>query len=177
MSEGENLSKKHLRKRLSSYWKMEVGNALLLPAFMVFACSSLDQPMSWWLAFACLPMCGLLVLGGLYWRAKLHQLGGQSETLKSFLPMADKWQVPLAALSALAVAVAAGAWLLDLGASTGDTVCITVAAVLAGLEYINYYHRQLQHFDHPADFKRLMSGRGFARAQMAVDLAKFRRKS
>lgn len=154
---------------------MEVGNALLVPAFMVFFCFSLEQSLSLWLALACVPMCGLLVVGGLYWRAKLHQLEGQPETLRAFLPIAGKCQIPLAALCVVALCVCALVWLAGLGASTGDRVAITVAAVLAVLEYINYYHRQLQHFDHWPDFKRLMSGRGFAPAQMAVDLARWRR--
>jgi hypothetical protein len=168
-------SKERLSKRLTSYWKMEVGNALLMPAFLVFICHSLDQSVSWWLAIACVPMCALLVIGGLYWRAKLHQLEGQPGTLKALLPIISKWQMPLAVLSAIALAVCALVWLTGLGASTGDRVAITVAAVLAALEYINYYHRQLQHFDHWADFKRLISGQGFAPAQMASDVARWRR--
>jgi len=121
-------------------------------------------------------MCGLLIIGGLYWRAKLHQLEGRSQTLKAFLPVADKLQVPFAVLSAIALAVCGAAWLSGLGASQGDRIAITVAAVLAALEHINYYHRQLQHFDHPADFKRLMTGRGFAVSQMASDLARWRKR-
>ncbi|MEO1219980.1 MAG: hypothetical protein AAFY42_01345 [Pseudomonadota bacterium] len=165
-----------LQSRLTSYWKMEVGNAVLVPAFMVFICFTQEQAISWWLAFACLPMCALLVLGGLYWRAKLHQLEGNSQTMERFLPHADRWQVPLLVLSLAALAVCAAAWTIGLGASTGDRVSITIAAVLAALEYVNYYHRQLQHFDNAADFKRLVSGRGFATSQMASDLARMRRK-
>jgi hypothetical protein len=155
---------------------MEVGNALLLPAFMVFICFQLEQPLSWWLAIACLPMCALLVLGGLYWRAKLHQLEGNTRTMLGFLPHADRWQYPLFVLSLAALAVCGAAWAMGFGASTGDRISITVASVLAVLEYVNYYHHQLQHFDNPADFRRFMSGRGFAQAQMASDLARWRRR-
>jgi hypothetical protein len=49
-----------------------------------------------------------------------------------------------------------------------------VLTVLAMLEYINYYHRQLQHFDNAADLKRLLSGKGFKRSHMARELAAFR---
>ena len=46
----------------------------------------------------------------------------------------------------------------------------TIAAVglslLAWLEYVNYYHWQLQNFDSAIDFKRLMAGRGLRRAHM-----------
>ena len=124
---------------------MEVGNALLVPAMMVFFCTTQQQAISWWLAFACVPMCASLVLGGLYWRAKLHQLEGDARTMQAFLPHADRWQVPLLVLSMAALLVSAAAWIIGLGASTGDRISITIAAVLAGLEYVNYYHRQLQH--------------------------------
>ena len=156
---------------------MEVGNALLMPAFMVFICVTLEQSLSWWFALVCIPMCALLVIGGLYWRAKLHQLEGKPETLKTFLPIAGACKLPLAILSFGALFVCAWAWFTGAGASTGDRVVITIAAVLAALEYVNYYHRQLQHFDHAADFKRLISGRGFRSAQLAVDLARMRRKN
>jgi len=42
------------------------------------------------------------------------------------------------------------------------------------LEHVNYYHRQLQHFDHWPDFKRLITGRGFRRSQLSVDLDDWR---
>lgn len=171
------VTKVRLRKRLSSYWKMEMGNAVFVPAFMVLSCHWLDQSVSWWLTLALVPMCALLVVGGLYWRAKLHQLEGRPETLGALLPVISKLQMPLAALSLLALAVCALGWLAGLGASMGDRISITVAAVLAALEYANYYHRQLQHFDHWPDFKRLISGHGFAPAQMANDLQRFRRKA
>jgi hypothetical protein len=43
--------------------------------------------------------------------------------------------------------------------------------VLAVLEYVNYYHRQLQHFDNKADFRRMLAGKGFRQSWMARDLA------
>jgi len=55
-------------------------------------------------------------------------------------------------------------------------VAATFAAVMAVLEYINYYHRQIQHFDHMSDFKRLIKGRGFRPAQMNQDLKSWRNK-
>ncbi len=162
--------KQRLSARLSSYWKMEVGNALLVPAIMVFVCVSYDQTLGIGLVLAWVPMGGLLVLGGLYWRAKLHQLEGRGETMRAFVPLARKWRLPLLATTVLALVLAVGVWLTDLAASTGERWAITIAAALAGLEYVNYYHRQLQHFDHWADFRRLISGNGFAPSSMAKDL-------
>jgi hypothetical protein len=47
-------------------------------------------------------------------------------------------------------------------------------ALLAILEYVNYYRVQLQHFDHAADFKRLVTGRGFRRSHLAKAIAAYR---
>lgn len=52
------------------------------------------------------------------------------------------------------------------GGAIPDLVALGLA-VLAGLEYVNYYHVQLQHFDNAADIKRLLSGRGFRPAHLA----------
>ena len=164
------MGKQRLRSRLSSYWKMELGNVLILPAAMVFLCSLYEQSLSWWLALACLPMCGLLVVGGLYWRAKLHQLEGRGQSLAALLPWIAVLQYPFAVMSVLSFALLFGVWLFGIGDSTGEKVSITIAAVMTILEYINYYHRQLQHFDHAADFQRLISGRGFRKSWMARDL-------
>jgi len=168
-------SKERLQTRLSSYWRMEIGNVPLLPACMVFLCLWSDQAVGLLFALACVPMCGLLIIGGLYWRAKLHQLEGRPATMRAFLPLALRWQGPLLVTSVLALVLAVTAWFTDIAASTGERWAITSAAILAMLEYVNYYHRQLQHFDHGPDLKRLMSGRGFQPSQMARDLERFRR--
>ncbi|MEM6856429.1 MAG: hypothetical protein AAF559_01035 [Pseudomonadota bacterium] len=136
-----------------------------------------DQAVGIGLALACVPMCGLLILGGLYWRAKLHQLEGRSGTLEAFLPLAHKWRLPLLATTALACVLAVGVWFTDLAVSTGERWAITIAAILAALEYVNYYHRQLQHFDNRADFNRLITGRGFQRSWMARDLERLDRET
>ena len=91
------------------------------------------------------------------------------------MPFISKAQIPLLLLSLIAIAIAILLWVKpNLSASRGDQWTATVAAILAGLEYINYYHRQLQHFDHWPDFKRLVTGKGFRRAQMAVDLGRWK---
>lgn len=163
-------TKERLRHRLCSYWKLEVANAALIPAIMVFVCLRAEQPISFGLALACVPMCGLLVLGGLYWRAKLHQLEGRTDSLERVLIEARKWRLPLLATASLTVVLAVGVWFTALAASTGEKWAISIAAGLAALEYVNYYHRQLQHFDNWSDFKRVVTGRGFQTSRMARDL-------
>lgn len=164
-----------LEKRLTGYWKMEVGNAVLLPVCMALIALMLDSMLGLlsWLTFV--PMCLLLVLGGLYWRGKLHALQGSKTSLHTALAIADKAQGPLLVLSSAAIVAALAAWIVPaMSVSLADRICASVAAALAGLEYVNYYHRQLQHFDHAEDWQRLVSGRGFRPAQMAVDLRRFR---
>lgn len=87
--------------------------------------------------------------------------------------VADKAELPLALLiatSAIATGILASAthW-------SNAAIAAAVCTALAALEFVNYYKVQLQHFDHAADFRRLLQGRGFRRAHMARDLAAFRR--
>ena len=174
---GETTSRSKLRKRLSQYWKLELGNAVFIPAVAAYLAHSAGGglgPLTW-LTF--LPMCGLLLIGSLYWRGKLHALDGQPGSLNSALALADKLDKALLVASSMAIVFAAASWIYPaLSASFADRVAASVCATLAGLEYVNYYRRQLQHFDHAADFKRLLAGKGFRQAQMAVDLARYRAK-
>ncbi|MEM7688329.1 MAG: hypothetical protein AAF291_04840 [Pseudomonadota bacterium] len=169
--------KEQLRRRLSSYWKLEIANVALVPAVMFFLCWRTDQAVGLGLALACVPMCGLLVIGGLYWRAKLHQLEGRTQTLERVLALARKWRLPLLATTALACVLAVAVWFTDLAASSGERWAITTAAILSALEYVNYYHCQLQHFDHLADWQRLISGRGFQKSWLARDLERAGRET
>jgi hypothetical protein len=165
-----------LRRRLSSYWKLEVANAALIPATILFVLYQTDEAVGLGLAIACVPMCGLLLVGGLYWRGKLQQLEGQGQALEQALRLAAGARLPLLATTFLALVLAVGVWFAPgLAASAGERWAITGAAVLAALEYVNYYHRQLQHFDNAPDFRRLVTGRGFQRAWMARDLDRMER--
>jgi uncharacterized membrane protein len=87
-------------------------------------------------------------------------------------------QFPLLIVTVLACLFAALAWgPFPFAQSLGDRIVATIAAILAALEYINYYHRQVQHFDHMSDFKRLLKGRGFRPSQMNQDLKRWRAKA
>jgi membrane protein YdbS with pleckstrin-like domain len=88
--------------------------------------------------------------------------------------LADRLEIPLllitgAALPMLAFAIHKGGW-------SWSVTGAAILTLLAALEYVNYYHRQLQHFDRSSDFKRLMTGGGFRRSHMARDLAAYRRE-
>lgn len=160
-----------VRRRLDGYWKMELANVALVPTFCVWLAAEAGSPVSWLAAGCLVPTCGLLAVGGVYWRAKARAAGGDRSALPAALRLARACRVPLLILTA----AAAGASAADLAgaplsAGTGDAVAAAVAAVLAVSEYVNYYHRQLQHFDNAADFRRLMRGEGFRVAHLRADL-------
>ena len=143
-------------------------NELPLVALGVFGAGWLT-----WLTFV--PTAALLLVGGLYWRGKLHALEGDRAALYRSLLLADHAQKPLLILSLLAAALVGAELLLGLpGVTTTDHWAAGIIGALAVLEYVNYYHRQLQHFDNLADFKRLLTGRGLRPAKMAIDLAAWR---
>ena len=164
-----------LAGRLSAYWRMELGNVILIPLLLVFWTDVAGGRVGWVGLLTMLAMMAMLVVGGLYWRAKLHQLLGNPDTLARFLPVADRAQGPLAMVCAGAATLAALSWLrpgISLG--LGDRVVASIAGALALAEYVNYYHRQLQHFDHWADLRRLLRGRGFRPSKLSRDLARHR---
>ena len=170
-------TKSKIEKRLSSYWKMEIANIVLVPTAIIYFTFRADSPVGWLSLFAMLPMCGLLLVGGLYWRGKHMQLKRNPRGLDSALAFAHRLQYPLLILTLLACLLSASAWInVGLARGMGDKFAATFAAVMAVLEYINYYHRQIQHFDHMSDFKRLIKGRGFRPAQMNQDLKSWRNK-
>ena len=156
---------------------MELGNVVLLPAFMVWMAHYLEYQLGWLTWVSLVPMCGLLMIGGLYWRAKLRHVQGHRRSMERLLPWVHRMQWPFAVSSILVLALCLTSWVGDnLALSFGDKITASIAATLAVLEYVNYYHRQLQHFDHVADWKRLLGGKGFRESQMATDLRRFRQK-
>jgi hypothetical protein len=163
-------------RRLAWYWPMELGNVVFVPAAFVIIPLQLGTGVGWPTLVALLPVCGLLIVGGLYWRGKLFALRGDRAALSGALALADRLDKPLLSLTLAALVLAAAGLALPLpGASEGDRWAVLIAALLALAEYVNYYHRQLQHFDNWPDFQRLITGRGFRPAKMAVDLAVWRK--
>ncbi|MBD2842950.1 hypothetical protein [Erythrobacter rubeus] len=156
-----------LISRLSGYWKMEAGNVVLMPAIMVFLAGGEIGAAS---IAAMIPMMALLAIGAIYWRAKLHQIRhgtSPDDTIRKIAAL----DTPMLVASAAAILAAIAAWTAEgLAVGLADRWVATVAALLAALEYVNYYHRQLQHFDHLSDWKRLISGGGFRKSQLRQDI-------
>ena len=154
---------------------MEAANVLGVPVFVYVIAHWQDARLGFLTLGTLIPVCALLVVGAAYWRAKLKQIDGEDGTLVAVLAQASRWQVALLLATVAAIGLAGASWFVDgLSVSFGDRVAASALALLAALEYVNYYHRQLQHFDHMADLKRLLRGNGFRKAQMAVDLERFR---
>ena len=162
-------SRQRLAKRLGSYWQMEAVSAILIPGVMLLLSSGKLSLASY---FAMVPMVIMLIIGAAYWRSKYRQLTLTKHDVRTLLKRIAAWKLPALALSLLACVLAGMLWLFPQhSAGLADRVVASVAALLALLEYVNYYHRQLQHFDNMADFKRLLAGKGVRRSQMAADLA------
>ena len=140
---------------------------VLMPALMLF----LSQARVGWPALvAMLAMSGMLVAGTIYLRAKYRQVAF-GLPIDNALRQVGRAQVPLLILTLIAVGLCAWCWVNPaLTRGLAERWVVTAAAILALLEYINYYHRQLQHFDNANDWQRLLSGRGFRVSQLRRDL-------
>jgi hypothetical protein len=170
-------TKERLVARLQQYWKIECLNIFLLPALAVFVVVSFfgakTTPSLWLSLFAC---SWLLVLGTVALRMMLCDLQSNPSFGECWLPKLHRAQLP----SAVLVAIALLAVLIEMGFAlpslTASHYASLLFAILALLEYINYYHRQLQHFDNATDFARLLAGQGFRRSHLARRLEKWRTK-
>jgi hypothetical protein len=115
------------------------------------------------------------MIGAAYWRAVDQRLRRADRILLDrVLALADAVERPLllltgAAVIALVYSILVHGW-------TAPVIAAAVLTLLAALEYVNYYHRQLQHFDRWSDFKRLVSARRLRPSHMARALAAHRRK-
>ena len=157
-----------LLKRLDPYWKMEAANVLLVPFFVLWLS---DGQLSWiaWLPLAATML--LLLIGALYWRGKVQQLRAEVSDFPVLLRKLAACRRPALLLTQVGCVASLLGWVVPAwSAGIADRWAATGCAILAVLEYINYYHRQLQHFDNREDFRRLLTGRGFRRSWLARDL-------
>jgi hypothetical protein len=162
-------------RNFRSYAAMEALNIVLVPG----AALLLAPPGNWAeilaMGLAMAACSGFLLVGAAYWAGLDQRLTSSNRSvLTKALALADRLEIPLllitgAALPMLAFAIYKGGW-------SWSVTGAAILTLLAALEYVNYYHRQLQHFDRSSDFKRLMTGGGFRRSHMARDLAAYRRE-
>jgi hypothetical protein len=153
---------------------MEAANVVLLPAIALTLGFPRDLVEAVAIGTAILATAGFLVVGAAFWRGVDQRLRfSDGVSAEQALDLAERVEWPL--LMATGAAVAATLTALLLNGWTPAVIAAALLTLLAALEYVNYYHRQLQHFDNLADLKRLFSGRGFKPSHMARSLAARRR--
>lgn len=162
-----------LEARLSSYWRLEALNVVIVPGVAALVVISADDRLSAPLILAMVAVSALLVVGALAWRMELAGLRRERDFAPAVLPWLALAQTPALALALLSMIGAVYERVGD-GAWTPSSIATAALATLAVLEYVNYYMVQLQHFDHAADFARLLKGRGFRRAHLAKALSSYR---
>lgn len=164
-----------LKRRLASYWKLEAANVVLVPGIGVWAIYEFGDVVSWPVIIAMTATAALLVVGACAWRIELADISGELALPPKLLPWLSLAQTPTLLLTVGAIG-GAGYEVWRDGSLTPSAFAAVIYALLAVLEYVNYYVVQLQHFDHAADFKRLIGGRGFREAHLAKSLRRWRRR-
>lgn len=159
-------------RNFSAYGTMEAVNAILVPAMAFWLGWPRTPSESLALIVAALATSGLLIVGAIYWLAVGRRLCNNRMLFQHWLVFADRAERPIRILLAAAVAAWLAALLLE-GWSV-SVIASLILTVLAALEYVNYYHWQLQNFDTWADFRRLLSLRGLKRAHSARELSAYR---
>ena len=159
-----------LPRNFGAYAAMEAFNILLVPGtvlYFAFPIHPLERVATLLAAVAC---AGLLLVGARYWagvhaRVTRRELSG----LERALDFAERTRRPLLWLTVAAAAAVLWTWAAR--GLTAPVIGAGVLTILAALEYVNYFHRQLQHFDRWTDLKRLLATRRLPRAHMARALA------
>jgi putative effector of murein hydrolase LrgA (UPF0299 family) len=163
-----------LEKRLSMYWQMEAMNVALVPAAVLICAISLGDQIRWPLLVCLAANAVLLVIGACYWRIEYLRLRGQQEPYDTWLPRLAAAE-PAAVVSTGLALISCVVDVLSMGGVSGATSWLTAGmALLALLEYVNYYRWQLQYFDHLPDFRALVKRRRLKRAHMARAIKRLR---
>ncbi len=165
-----------LKQRLSSYWQLEAFNALLLPVTGIIILSVADEKPDLASIASMVATVVMLLIGAAYWHAKLGLLLGMTKYHERTVRLLRHAKLPSGLLIIGSVALSTQSYVNPATplVSKAATVIFTIIAIL---EFINYYFVQLQHFDNLADFKRLISGKGFRRSHLARAIARHRDKS
>lgn len=163
-------------RRLTTYWKIEAGNAVLVPALAVYLVLESGGSISAALVLSGLACSFLLVIGAIALRMMRRKARGESNAIADRIPLLARMRWPAIALCVAAAAANAVDWLSGSAEFSEQYLAPAVLLILAVLEYINYYHVQLQHFDHAPDWRRLVSGRGFRRSHLAREIDRWRRE-
>ena len=163
-----------LVRRLRSYWKIEAANIVLAPVIGTTMVVAAHDAVDWPLVLAMGAASSLLVIGTIALRAHYQTVVGDTGAMSRVLPLLARCQLLAIIACAVGIAGAVVQHLRD-AAWTPSVIAAWVFSMLAVLEYINYYHVQLQHFDHGPDWARLLAGKGFRASHLGRALKRYRK--
>jgi hypothetical protein len=170
--------KKLLLKRLRGYWKIERLNIFLLPTVAVLVVKlSFQAALTPAFLLSLFATSWMLIIGTIALRKLLKTLEGDASYGRFWLPYLSWAQIPsviILIFTAVLTIVESYRTFADLTAAQHAAMLFTV---LAWLEYVNFYHRQLQHFDHGPDIRRFLAGQGFRRSHLSRALQKWRSRN
>ncbi len=170
------LRKDALIRRLTPYWKMEAANIVLVPTVAALLVVKMSEAISIALMLAMAATAFLLLVGTIALRMYLQVVRGNRDFGTRVLPWLSAAQWPALILVILSI-IGAGFELWIDGRFTASAITTMVLATLALLEYVNYFHVQLQNFDHKSDLKRLIMGGGLRESHLAKALRRFRKET
>ena len=170
--------KRQLLKRLSGYWKIERLNIFLLPTIAILVVKlTFRAPLTPAFLLSLFATSWMLTIGTIALRLLLKTLEGDSFYGKFWIPYLSWAQIPSIILLSIAAVVTIAESYRTLPEITAAQHAAILFTCLAWLEYVNFYHRQLQHFDHGPDTRRLLAGQGFRRSHLSRALQKWRSRN
>ena len=174
----ESARRDKLLKRLKPYWMMEGANVVLLPLIAWFLITVVAEgQITIAVITAMLATSFLLVVGTFAWKMVVDGLEGNPTSEEQWTPWLDLARWPTMLLTLLALIATVAEAFSTLPRVSASLVGASLLCLLAILEFVNYYHVQLQHFDHADDFQRLLSGKGFRRSHLSKSIRAYRQRS
>ena len=174
----ESARRDKLLKRLKPYWMMEGANVLLMPLIAWFLITVVAKgQITIAVIAAMLATSFLLVVGTFAWKMVVDGLEGNSTSEEQWTPWLDLARWPAMLLTILALIATVAEAFSTLPRFSASLIGASLLCLLAVLEFVNYYHVQLQHFDHADDFQRLLSGKGFRQSHLSKSIRAYRQRS
>lgn len=175
-----NTSARHekLLKRLKPYWMMEAANVVFIPFIAWFLITVFAGGQITIAVIASMFATSfLLVVGTFAWKMVVDGLEGNSTSEVKWTPWLDLARWPAILLTILALIATVIEAISTLPRFSASLIGASLLCLLAILEFVNYYHVQLQHFDHAEDFQRLLSGKGFRRSHLSKSIRAYRQRN
>lgn len=174
----ESARRDKLLKRLKPYWMMEGANVVLIPLIAWFLITVVAKgQITIAVIAAMLATSFLLVVGTFAWKMVVDGLEGNSTSEEQWTPWLDLARWPAMLLTILALIATVVEAISTLPRFSASLIGASLLCLLAILEFVNYYHVQLQHFDHAEDFQRLLSGKGFRQSHLSKSIRDYRQRS